>query len=512
MYFKKISFAYALFLSFLPTLCSDFAEDDDVELVMQYSTSGFGGTFEEYLASVQKNDRPTTLPWPQHNDDSDDSRSDDDMIGGVIGGRTKKTKRQIIPVLKTDSPSTTRQPIVLTHLAPRPLNPPSLPVSVMDLLAHFLKSDTPVLTSSKPVIYADGTGYSEKPAAKTVLARVEEENTDEQDLEAITTILMSPNLLVDFAMMERFFRSSQSDNTHILQKLLEQFEPPVKEFSPGMTGLDIYLKNNSEEGINTLSLGLVELFLKMKQDPHHVYTNGKGEQTCFAQDVEKSSLTNKKEILDLIAQHSPTISTTTTAHIVPLPHKTTSDSLLPGVTIYRYTPPTPSSEKNSVLAALPTHVKKTRRVQASLQICEEHESSLPHFYVPLTPRSADREQVLAECKFHMSRSREKLTFEELGAVIRCVDDSKNEDLTLLKQVLKNYARIKEVDESGRTILWSLIPYDKTPLSLKKLTLLLEAGASAGSFMDYLQSPFRSIDCENAPKASECCRKFCTYGI
>ena len=142
------------------------------------------------------------------------------------------------------------------------------------------------------------------------------------------------------------------------------------------------------------------------------------------------------------------------------------------------------------------------------------EPSCSHFYVPLLlPDEKDKNRIMAACTFHISHSKKKLTFEELRAVIQCVDDGNDEDLAFFERILKNHAHIKEVDELEKTILWSLIPREGNFLSLKKLALLLKAGASATrkhsgnlSFMDYLNSPLCSLERTNARAAYACCQK------
>ena len=173
----------------------------------------------------------------------------------------------------------------------------------------------------------------------------------------------------------------------------------------------------------------------------------------------------------------------------------------------------PSSRFTVRTVAFPALLENTDEGGLKETCREHHPVTTSHFYVPLAPSIENRDHLLAACTFHMKHSREKLTFEELGAIVRCLDDRKNEDLIFFKKILKTHATISEVDELGRTILWSLIPYDRNPFSLKKLALLLKAGANATrrhagneSFIEYLQNPLCSLERTNARAAYECCRK------
>ncbi len=518
MHFRKISFICSLFFAPLTNSCGDYNYPEDFQ--MEYFASGFQGSIKEYAVSLRVSH--------QNSDPAFIALQEDDYTGSrpTNGKRTRKFR----PLSKEEEEHDATPKITsirtldeLYHKEKRQLllDPKARWMPDLKALPNEQNSEINLFLLSEALEDAPPTRIpreldtqhrrSRFTVHTTVLSTAEEEkDTDEKDLEALTDILMEPDTNVNFAMMEIFFRSSQRDNKALLYNLLQRFNPDTVTGLVGMTELDLYFKNNTDHGINTLSTGLVNLFLITGLDAHTTYINEEGKETCFATNVKESSFKNKDAILALIAQHdSPTPTKKKTIPYAAAPEK--KDSLSAHKTHCR------SKSVSYSQREIPRKVREPEGPFQAVAVSyrqQEKELALSHFYVPLMPSIKDGKHVLEGCRFHMARSREPLTFEELGAVVRCIDDSNDEDLTFFEEVLKTHATIKEVDGLERTILWSLIPYDRSPLSIKKLNLLLNAGASAirrhagnESFMEYVNNPLCSVEQRNARDAYACCQEF-----
>jgi hypothetical protein len=157
----------------------------------------------------------------------------------------------------------------------------------------------------------------------------------------------------------------------------------------------------------------------------------------------------------------------------------------------------------------PTAAPRKHRKSYSLK-----EASTSHFHAPLLTTLKDRERILGECLSYLEEGKERLTYEEVGALIRCLDDKKNKDLQLLERILKRWTTLHEVDELGKNLLWHLIPSEGNCISLEKLKIILKRGVNPcrrhigqESFKEYLENPLNQLERENALAAAACCLKF-----
>jgi hypothetical protein len=312
------------------------------------------------------------------------------------------------------------------------------------------------------------------------------------------------NKAVDFDTLEAFAQSPQHTNKELFLSLADRLNPAVPYGSTGMTALDLYLYYIFTKNRSSLSLELIKILLTVGNlDPDTKYSSEKGTITCFTDTIKESSLTNKTAILTLLKELKPK-----SARERSYPTHSLSDSLpradRPAPFLFPSAP-----EKTPFLPLFSSEGESLSVPTSSFQ--KKGEPVHTHFHTPLLPRPGDRKYILRNCQFHLQNSKENFTCDEVNALIQVVDDKSEDELQFLATVLKASATIHEVDILDKNHFWSLIPYDETFLSLKKLRILLEAGidprkkrAGNESFMEYLD---HSLTISNAREAHEHCRRY-----
>lgn len=491
MHLKKISFISLLF--FFPCLPQGGTYSE--KLQMEYFTSGFVGSIEEYVRSTL----PQTTYEGYENFHILSDEDETSPLSFTLENPVRRTKKRTqYHSLTPEEEKGTRFRIASTHTSDdgTPESQRTSSSAHSTHAEHYPNSRFRV-TFSIPKV------PEEKPAIV-----MKEKEGDGKYLPILTDVIMDPERKVDFGILEAFFYSSKNKDEGLFLSLARRFNPLESPGSEDMTELDRYLHYNVIHNVTTLSIELVKFFIIICEvNPHSLYTNEKGVKTCFADEIEKSSLTNKAEILALLKEAAPAKPTSPLAPSFynPLASHTTVANPSKSLRFGQATRPNPPCTATVLSPKTPVNSSFTPPKQ---------KPSHSHFCVPLMTTLAHRESIIGNCKLHMQYSHEQFTFEEVDALIRCVDDTRKEDLQFLYHVLTHWTDVHEVDGLERNHYWSLIPYGDSPISLKKLKILLMAKinplrrhAGNESFMEYLNHPFRSLNPKKEREAYEYCQKF-----